>query len=76
MGDEFILDNDACLTATLPATAKIRIIKDGTVIREEIGQYLMCSIGEPGVYRVEAYLRVLGKYLPWIFSNPIYVKKA
>ena len=54
----------------------MRIIKDGTVIREEIGREMTGSISEPGVYRVEAYLRVLGKYLPWIFSNPIYVKKA
>jgi hypothetical protein len=76
LGDEFILENEACLTATFPATAKIRIIKDGTVIREEIVRELTGSISEPGVYRIEAYLRVLGKYLPWIFSNPIYVKKA
>ena len=73
MGDDFMLENEACLTATLPTTAKIRMIKDGTVIREEIGQDLTGRVSEPGVYRVEAYLRVLGKYLPWIFSNPIYV---
>jgi hypothetical protein len=76
LGDDFVLEKEACLTATLPATAKIRIIKDGTVIKEEIGRELTDSISEPGVYRVEAYLRVLGKYRPWIFSNPIYVKKA
>jgi len=76
LGDDFILENEACLTATFPGTAKIRIIKDGTLIREEIGQELTDNISQPGVYRVEAYLRVLGKYLPWIFSNPIYVRKA
>jgi hypothetical protein len=76
LGDDFILENEACLTATLPATAKMRIIRDGTAIREEVGQYLTDTISEPGVYRIEAYLRVLGKYRPWIFSNPIYVKKA
>jgi hypothetical protein len=46
------------------------------VIREEIDQDLTGGVSEPGVYRVEAYLRVLGKYRPWIFSNPIYVTKA
>jgi hypothetical protein len=76
LGDEFILKEEACLTAAFPTTAKIRIIKDGTVIREEIVRELTVSIRDPGVYRIEAYLRVLGKYLPWIFSNPIYVKKA
>ncbi|MGO9137009.1 MAG: CehA/McbA family metallohydrolase [Syntrophales bacterium] len=76
MGDDFILDDEACLTATLPSTAKIRIIKDGIMLREETGRNLVSSISEPGIYRVEAYLRALGKYRPWIFSNPIYVKKA
>ncbi|MGZ3647741.1 MAG: CehA/McbA family metallohydrolase [Syntrophales bacterium] len=76
LGDDFILENEARLSATLPAVAKICVIKDGTVIREEIGRDLAGSISAPGVYRVEAYLRVLGKYRPWIFSNPIYVKKA
>jgi hypothetical protein len=76
LGDHFILENEARLTATLPSTAKIRIIKDGTLFREDIGRELTGNISEPGVYRIEAYLRVLGKYRPWIFSNPIYVKKA
>ena len=76
LGDDFILNNEAGLTVTFPAVAKIRIIKDGTVIREEIDQDLTGGVSEPGVYRVEAYLRVLGKYRPWIFSNPIYVTKA
>ena len=76
MGDDFILDNEACLAATLPATAKIRIIKDGSLFKEEIAHDLTCSISQPGIYRVEAYFKVLGKYLPWIFSNPIYVTKV
>jgi len=74
MGDDFILDNEACLTTILPATAKVRIIKDGNPFREEITHNLTCSIGGEGIYRVEAYLKVWGKYVPWIFSNPIYVK--
>jgi hypothetical protein len=76
MGDDFILENEASLTTALPATAKIRIVKDGAIFQEEIARDLTCRISEPGVYRVEAYLRVLGKYLPWIFSNPVYVTKV
>jgi hypothetical protein len=76
MGDDFILDNEACLTTILPATAKVRIIKDGNPFREEITHNLTCTLGEKGIYRVEAYLKVRGKYLPWIFSNPIYVKRG
>ncbi|HVO68343.1 MAG TPA: CehA/McbA family metallohydrolase [Syntrophales bacterium] len=74
MGDVFILDGKACLDIMLPTTAKIRIIRGGIPYREEITNNMACSISEKGEYRVEAYLKVFGKYLPWIFSNPIYVK--
>jgi hypothetical protein len=76
MGDEFLLDDEACLSVMLPVTAKVRIIKDGTLFREEITHNLICKISQRGVYRVEAYLKVFGKYLPWIFSNPIYVNRG
>jgi hypothetical protein len=75
MGDDFILDGEACLSIALPATAKIRIIKDGALYREDITHTLSFKINKHGVYRTEAYLKVFGKYTPWIFSNPIYVKK-
>jgi hypothetical protein len=74
IGDDFTLDSKAYLTTELPATAKIRIIKDGIPYREEITHTLTCNINQCGVYRAEAYLKVFGKYTPWIFSNPIYVK--
>jgi len=75
MGDDFILDGEACLSIALPATAKIRIIKDGALYREDITHTLSFNINKHGVYRAEAYLKVFGKYTPWIFSNPIFVKK-
>ena len=73
MGDDFMLDGEACLATMLPVTAKVRIIKDGMLFIEETTHNLTCHIRQQGVYRVEAYLKVFGKYLPWIFSNPIYV---
>jgi hypothetical protein len=76
MGDEFELDGGARLTTMLPATAKIRIIRNGTSYREEITHNLTCNISKEGVYRVEAYLKIFGKYLPWIFSNHIYVNRS
>jgi hypothetical protein len=41
---------------------------------EKIAENMTLPIGERGVYRVEAYLKVYGKYRPWIFSNPIFVQ--
>ncbi|HUH66793.1 MAG TPA: CehA/McbA family metallohydrolase [Syntrophales bacterium] len=76
IGDDFILEREAWLTVNVPATARIRLIKDGNIIAEKSDRELTNSVKKPGVYRVEVHLRILGRWLPWIFSNPIYVNKA
>ncbi|MBN2515799.1 MAG: PHP domain-containing protein [Deltaproteobacteria bacterium] len=73
MGDEFVLKENALLHVETPAHCKIRVIRDGETLREDIATRLEFTITEKGVYRVEAYIRILYKYRPWIFSNPIYV---
>ncbi len=74
MGDEFFLDDMAIAQIELPEKGKIRLIKNGALFRETLGKDLTCGIDEPGIYRVEVYLRKAFKYRPWIFSNPIYVR--
>jgi hypothetical protein len=74
MGDDFFLKSRGTLQVRLPEPGKIRVIKDGQVFRERVSQGLECAIDERGVYRVEVYLERIGKYRPWIFSNPVYVK--
>ena len=73
IGDEFILKENALLHVEVPARCKIRVIRDGGILWEDIAMNLEYAISKRGVYRVEAYLRTLMKYRPWIFSNPIYV---
>jgi len=73
MGDEFILNDNAVLRIETPVQCKIRIVRDGNIFREDIATKLEYTISEKGIYRVEAYIRILCKYRPWIFSNPIYV---
>ena len=74
MGDDYELRDRAILFARTPRHSRIRIIKDGKVFGEEIGRELRCNVSEGGVYRVEAYLKSRGRFRPWIFSNPIYVR--
>ena len=74
MGDEFSLRGEALLEIKIPARGKIRIIQDGGVVAETVGKKIMCKISQGGVYRAEAYLKMWGKYRPWIFSNPVYVR--
>ncbi len=75
MGDVISLDNGVTLQIKLPSQAdEIRLIKDGQLIRRTRGEVLVHIVTEPGVYRVEAYRRFLGRPRGWIFSNPIYVR--
>jgi hypothetical protein len=76
MGDEFILDRSAELLALFPHKARIRLIRDGILFCQEIATELRTSLHEPGVYRIEADLKVFGCYRPWIFSNPLYVTRG
>ncbi len=75
MGDSFVLKDRADAFIALPASALVRIIKNGALIAEKTSSEIMLSIREKGIYRVEAYLKQYGKYRPWIFSNPIFVRQ-
>lgn len=73
IGDRFLLHETAQLQATFPHRAKIRLIKNGLLIEETVGEKLSYMVRNPGVYRIEAYLKAFGRYRPWVFGNPIYV---
>jgi hypothetical protein len=73
LGEHFLLRDTANLHASFPRRARIRIIKNGIVIQETIGDSLSYPVRDTGVYRVEAYLKAFGSFRPWIFSNPVYV---
>ncbi len=52
----------------------IRIIKDGQLVYEVEEEVLVFKVLSAGTFRVEVYRRSrLGKALPWIYSNPIFV---
>jgi len=54
-----------------PVPGRIVILKDGAVWSDESGiTSKEAAITERGVYRAEIYL----ENLPWIISNPIYVR--
>jgi len=57
-----------------PVPGRIVIFRDGVIWIDESGiASKEVAITEPGVYRTEVYLPQLGN-LPWIISNPIYVR--
>jgi len=78
-GDEVKLaDNNTSLNVNVPVDARIVLLKDGHQISEaKSARGLTFTPREPGSYRVEVFLDSLGKpfdSLPWIMSNPIYVR--
>lgn len=74
MGDSLRLQGKAQILIALPVPALVRIIRNGVLLSEGTGKDIGRTISENGVYRVEAYLKTYGKYRPWIFSNPIFVR--
>lgn len=62
--------------ADFPFSKEVRVVRDGRKIMSAGGSLAM-SINQPGVYRVEVYLREkspLDAGTPWIVSNPIFVR--
>jgi hypothetical protein len=78
MGDEIALTENTNLKIAAPQTARFVIFKNGEKIHEEASAaQINFPIKEKGTYRTEVYLDALGSpfdKMPWIISNPIYVK--
>lgn len=76
MGQEISLSPSAGLRVVSPSRwGLIRIFKNGRLLHESRRQEIYYNVTEPGTYRVEVHRRtLLGKLLPWIYSNPIYIR--
>jgi hypothetical protein len=76
MGAEIVRQGPLLADIKTPAPGgAIRLIRNGRVIREERGRsYMERDIDLPGVYRVEVRQKIGGRWRPWIYSNPIWVR--
>lgn len=74
MGDPAPFLGTTRLVALTPVAAKLKLIHNGSVVRETVGTNLTYEAKSPGTYRVEAWLTVDEEDRPWIYSNPIYLK--
>lgn len=62
------------LRAELPASARLRLVKDGRELWTGVGPRTQRAVSEPGVYRLEAYRESRGRERTWILSNPVYLR--
>jgi hypothetical protein len=78
MGDEISLSENLNLRINAPQTARFVVFKNGEKVHEETSwTQITFQAKEKGTYRTEVYLDSLGEpfdKMPWIISNPIYVK--
>jgi hypothetical protein len=77
MGDTVEAPAHGCTTyfrVQTPASAEIRLLRNGQIVACQTTCLLEYLSAEPGVYRVEVWHQRWGKPRGWIFSNPIYVR--
>jgi hypothetical protein len=76
MGDSVQIGNTKTLKAVTPLPGQFRVIHNGKTIKTSTTDGYEFTFSEPiekGFYRVEVHVKLNGKYVPWIYSNPIYV---
>ncbi len=76
MGQELPFSSSAGLNIISPSPrGLLRIVGNGRLLHESRGREMRFRVTEPGTYRVEVHRQtLLGRLLPWIYSNPIYIK--
>jgi hypothetical protein len=76
MGDSVRREKIMYLQSLTPLPGQFRLIHNGIPIyRTSFNNYEFKwdKMIEKGTYRVEVYVRIRNRDLPWIYSNPIYV---
>ena len=67
------------ITASAPVLAAptvTRLFRDGSLVSEGRGPgYDSGDLAEPGAYRLEVYVELARGLVPWIFTNPIWVRR-
>lgn len=71
MGEAGPLSPATRLVARSPLPCRFTVARDGTTVFQQEGRSLDWAPPGPGKYRVEAELRVLGDWVPWVYANPI-----
>jgi hypothetical protein len=74
MGDDVPASTGLAVEVFAPSRGLITILRDGRVLAQAEADHLSVPIEGPAVYRAEVAISVRGRWRPWIFSNPIYVR--
>lgn len=76
IGDSIKIEQVKALKAVSPLPGQFRLFHDGKVLNTTSGENYQYTWSEPikrGAYRIEMLIKLRGKYIPWLYSNPIYI---
>ncbi len=71
MGESIMLTPDTWLAASSPHRCRFTVLKNGVQVYQTVGVMMDWQPKEPGKYRVEAELDILGEWTPWVYTNHI-----
>lgn len=76
LGDSIKIEQVKSLKAISPLPGQFRLIHAGKVVdctSIDDYQYSWNDRIKTGSYRIEIHIKLHGKYIPWLYSNPVYV---
>ena len=71
MGESIMLTPGTWLAASSPHRCRFTVLKNGVQVYQTVGVMMDWQPKEPGKYRVEAELDILGEWTPWVYTNNI-----
>lgn len=74
MGESAVWSEQTRLHARSPLPCRFTVVRDGSAVHQAEGRALDWTPSGPGKYRVEAELNVRGRWVPWVYANPIYLR--
>lgn len=74
MGEVMPFASGPTLKAASPEPCRFTVVRSGQPVYQVEGRELSWKPTEPGKYRVEAELSILGEWVPWVYTNPLEIK--
>jgi hypothetical protein len=74
MGGALANTGNVRLSVHIPHGGEIEFFHNGKPLHKSYGRKAEARVSQGGVYRVEARLKKRQQFIPWIYSNPVYIK--
>jgi hypothetical protein len=74
MGETMKFSPGTRFRARTPQACRFTVVKDGQPAYRQEGRVLDWAVPGPGLYRLEAELKIRGAWTPWIYANPLWLR--